>query len=149
MIIANVAKLMTDATGQGWVQHLVGGTSKALLAAGPTVCLTGRGKRFFTEIRMFEVCRAIIFNEPTFLANSEWRILTASIHPNEQGKDCGLNALMDIITSCSTLRVRYVVPTVEEHVCLLFLELAHFFIPLSRKQVDSSRRRSMTLMALL
>ncbi|RBR12500.1 uncharacterized protein FIESC28_08624 [Fusarium coffeatum] len=99
-------ELMTDSTGQGWVQHLVGGTSKALVAAGPTVCLTGRGRRFFTEIRIFEVCRAIIFNEPTFLANSEWRFLTASIHPNEHGKDCGLNSLLDIITLCSTLRVR-------------------------------------------
>ena len=109
--------LQTDATGQGWVQHLVDGTSKALVATGPTVCLTGRGKRFFTEIRIFEVCRAIIFNEPTFLANSEWRFLTESLHPNEQAEDCGLNALLDIITSCSTLRVRYAVPTVEEHVC--------------------------------
>ncbi|CAG7559002.1 unnamed protein product [Fusarium equiseti] len=99
-------ELMTDATGQGWVQHLVGGTSKALVAAGPTVCLTGRGKRFFTEIRIFEVCRAIIFNEPTFLANSEWRLLTAGMQPDAQGDDHGLNALLDIITLCSTLRVR-------------------------------------------
>src|SRR5690349_11754211 len=106
---------MTDATGQGWVQHLVGGTSKALVAASPTVCQTGRGKRFFTEIRIFEVCRAIIFNEPTFLANSEWRLLTAGMHPEWQGDDHGLNALLDIITLCSTLRVRYVVPNVKRH----------------------------------
>jgi len=74
IVIANIAKLMTDATGQGWVQHLVGGTSEALVAAGPTVCLTG------------------------------------------QGDDHGLSALLDIITLCSTLRVRYVVSTVKNHV---------------------------------
>ncbi|RFN53913.1 hypothetical protein FIE12Z_1827 [Fusarium flagelliforme] len=119
MVIANIAKLMTDATGQGWVQHLVGGTSKALVAAGPKVCLTGRGKRFFTEIRIFEVCRAIIFNEPTFLANSEWRLLTTGMHPESQGDDHGLNALLDIITLCSTLRVRVhtLLYTLEPQTC--------------------------------
>lgn len=99
-------KLMTDATGEGWIQHLVHGTSKALVAAGPTSCKSGHGRRFFTEIRIFEVCRAIIFNEPTFLAKPDWRCLTREIRTKEQGDIDSLGELLDIIVSCSTLRVR-------------------------------------------
>ncbi|KAF5647956.1 hypothetical protein F52700_1169 [Fusarium sp. NRRL 52700] len=99
-------ELMTDATGEGWVQHLVHGTSKALVAAGPTSCQSGHGHRFFTEIRIFEVCRAIIFNEPTFLAEANWRCLTREMRAKDQSNNESLDELLDIIVSCSTLRVR-------------------------------------------
>ncbi|KAF5982809.1 hypothetical protein FCOIX_3534 [Fusarium coicis] len=99
-------ELMTDATGEGWIQHLVHGTSKALVAAGPASCKSGHGQRFFTEIRIFEVCRAIIFNEPTFLAKADWRCLTREMTGEEQGNGDSLDELLDIIVSCSTLRVR-------------------------------------------
>ncbi|KAH7473061.1 hypothetical protein FOMA001_g12655 [Fusarium oxysporum f. sp. matthiolae] len=99
-------ELMTDATGEGWIQHLVHGTSKALVAAGPTSCQSGHGQRFFTEIRIFEVCRAIIFNEPTFLAKADWRCLIREMRAKEQGNADILDELLDIIVSCSTLRVR-------------------------------------------
>ncbi|KAF4964492.1 hypothetical protein FSARC_7594 [Fusarium sarcochroum] len=100
-------ELMSDSTGQGWIQHLVHGTSKALVAAGPSACELGLGQRFFTEIRIFEVCRAIIFNQPTFLADPEWRRLTEKM-PLAKGtvEAPSLDELLDIIVLCSTLRVR-------------------------------------------
>ncbi|KAF4500974.1 hypothetical protein FAGAP_2815 [Fusarium agapanthi] len=99
-------ELMTDATGEGWIQHLVHGTSKALVTAGPTSCISGHGQRFFTEIRIFEVCRAIIFNEPTFLATADWRCLTREMRVKDQDNSDSLDELLDTIVSCSTLRVR-------------------------------------------
>ncbi|KAI8715964.1 Zn(2)-C6 fungal-type domain-containing protein [Fusarium sp. LHS14.1] len=99
-------ELMSDTTGQGWVQHLVHGTSSALVATGPLAFETGLGKRFFTEIRIFEVCRAIIFNEPTFLANAGWQELSAKLQDVEDGQSHPLDALLDIVVLCSTLRVR-------------------------------------------
>ncbi|KAF4339462.1 hypothetical protein FBEOM_6583 [Fusarium beomiforme] len=99
-------ELMTDSTGEGWVQHLVHGTSKALIAAGPTACQSGFGQRFFTQIRIFEVCRSIIFNEATFLANADWKYLTDDMLSKSEGGDLSLDELLDIVVSCSTLRVR-------------------------------------------
>ncbi|RGP71699.1 hypothetical protein FLONG3_7003 [Fusarium longipes] len=99
-------ELMTDASGAGWVQHLVHGTSKALIAAGPSVCQSTLGRRFFTEIRVFEACRSIIFNEPTFLANPDWKRTIAQIQNDSHSDIYGLNVLLDIVVSCSTLRVR-------------------------------------------
>lgn len=98
---------MSDTTGQGWVQHLVHGTSNALVATGPSAFESGLGKRFFTEIRIFEVCRAIVFNEPTFLAEPEWQNLAAKLQVLEADDSHPLDALLDIIVLCSTLRVRY------------------------------------------
>ncbi|KAM0331199.1 hypothetical protein ACHAPQ_006106 [Fusarium lateritium] len=98
---------MNDSTGQGWIQHLVHGTSKALVAAGPVSCYSGLGQRFFTEIRIFEVCRAIIFNQPTFLAQDEWREVVERIKVSKDNDGVhSLDDLLDIIVLCSTLRVR-------------------------------------------
>jgi hypothetical protein len=98
---------MSDTTGQGWVQHLVHGTSSALVATGPLAFESGLGKRFFTEIRIFEVCRAIIFNEPTFLADPRWQNLSAKLQElKDDEQSHPLDALLDIIVFCSTLRVR-------------------------------------------
>ncbi|KAF4975554.1 hypothetical protein FZEAL_7669 [Fusarium zealandicum] len=100
-------ELMGDATGQGWLQHLVHGTSRALVATGPLAFQSGSGKRFFMEIKIFEVCRAIIFNETSFLANPDWRCLSSKLHdPAEDYESHRLDALLDIIVLCSTLRTR-------------------------------------------
>lgn len=99
---------MTDSTGYGWIQHIVHGTSQALVASGSKSYRTGYGKRFFMEAKIFEVCRAIIFNEPTFLTMPEWIRLSSDLR---QDVDEGFNyhpldILLDIITKCSALRVR-------------------------------------------
>ncbi|RSM07307.1 hypothetical protein CDV31_008672 [Fusarium ambrosium] len=99
-------ELMSDTTGQGWLQHLVHGTSNALVATGPLAFESGLGKRFFTEIRIFEVCRAIIFNEPSFLADPGWQNLSAKLQGLDADQSHPLDALLDIIVLCSTLRVR-------------------------------------------
>ncbi|KAM5350181.1 hypothetical protein ACJ41O_006686 [Fusarium nematophilum] len=99
-------ELMSDSTGQGWVQHLVHGTASALVAAGPLAFQSGRGSRFFLEIKIFEVCRAIVFNEETFLADPGWRNLSVSLRGTAEGRVHPLDALLDVIVSCSTLRVR-------------------------------------------
>jgi hypothetical protein len=101
---------MTDSSGDGWLQHLVHGTSQALVAGGPSTCLSGPCRRFFTESKIFEVCRAIVFNRPTFLAEERWISLSASLRVSSNwGKSQqGLDALLDIVVMCSSLRVQYV-----------------------------------------
>lgn len=98
---------MSDSTGQGWVQHIVHGTSKALVASGPNACHSSFGKRFFTEVKIFEVCRAIVFNEPTFLAQPKWRALSSKFQADLSDPEIHpLDELLDIIVACSSLRVR-------------------------------------------
>ncbi len=97
-------QLMHDSTGQYWLQHMVHGTSKALGAAGPSVCHpSGPELRFFLEAaRTFEVCRAIIFNQPTFLSDGDWEKLLSGA---TQDKRRSLDTLLDLVVKCSRLRV--------------------------------------------
>lgn len=98
---------MVDPSGQGWVQHLVHGTSKALIAAGPQACENLYSRRFFTEVKVFEVCRAIVFNDPSFLTESQWKSFSKSIQiESNDNKFHSLDELLDIMLSCSALRVR-------------------------------------------
>ncbi|KAH6983432.1 hypothetical protein BKA56DRAFT_482874 [Ilyonectria sp. MPI-CAGE-AT-0026] len=106
-LLLGLFELMSDSTGQGWVQHIVHGTSKALVASGPLSCQSSFGKRFFMEVKIFEVCRAIIFNEPTFLAQSKWKALSAKLQTDlVEAEAHPLDELLDIIVACSSLRVR-------------------------------------------
>jgi hypothetical protein len=102
--------LITDSSGDGWLQHLIHGTSQALIAGGPSTCLSGPCSSFFTESKVFEVCRAIVFNRPTFLAEERWMALSASLRAssNWSTSQQGLDALLDLVVLCSSLRVRYV-----------------------------------------
>lgn len=92
-------KLLQDASGQKWLQHMVFGTAQALVASGAAACKSGTMRTFFVQARTFEACRAIIFNQPSFLANPEWISLT-------DGPSTNLSEILKLVVLCSSLRVR-------------------------------------------
>ncbi|KAK3307664.1 uncharacterized protein B0T15DRAFT_554596 [Chaetomium strumarium] len=109
-LLLGLFELITDPSGDSWLQHLVHGTSQALMAGGPSACISGPCSRFFAESKVFEVCRAIVFNRPTFLADEEWLSLSASLRASSNWSTAQqrLDALLDMVVMCSSLRVRYV-----------------------------------------
>ncbi|KAF7181001.1 hypothetical protein CNMCM7691_000130 [Aspergillus felis] len=72
-------ELMHDMTGEGWVKHFLYGTSNMLQLRGPEAHISGSGRSFFLTVRVFEICRALIYSEPTFLCRPEWMSLTTKI----------------------------------------------------------------------
>ncbi|KAK3294697.1 uncharacterized protein B0H64DRAFT_463688 [Chaetomium fimeti] len=108
-LLLGLFELMNDATGDGWLQHLVHGTAQALIAGSPSACISGSCSRFFTESKIFEVCRAILFNQPSFLAEDGWMALSASLRSSSttwNKSQKALDSLLDIVVLCSSLRVR-------------------------------------------
>ncbi|EFQ30674.1 uncharacterized protein GLRG_05818, partial [Colletotrichum graminicola M1.001] len=100
-------ELMQDASGQRWLQHMVFGTSKALIASGPAACNSGTMRAFFVQARSFEVCRSIIFNQTSFLAAPEWIDLTDNWSRSSVAMTRGsLDELLKLIVLCSALRAR-------------------------------------------
>ncbi|KAK0110175.1 hypothetical protein ONS95_002826 [Cadophora gregata] len=65
-------ELMSDFSGEGWVKHILYGTSRMLQLRGPEAHLTGRGRSFFLTVRIFEISRALAFSESTFLNERPW-----------------------------------------------------------------------------
>lgn len=94
------SQLMYDPTGEGWVKHTMFGTSKILQHLGPEAFRSGLGLSFFNQMRMFEVSRALLFSESSFLVESSWMnlmhthaILDDDVHP--------IHNLLSLMIKCS------------------------------------------------
>ncbi|RDW64673.1 hypothetical protein BP6252_10324 [Coleophoma cylindrospora] len=96
-------ELMSDISGEGWVKHILYGTSKILQTRKPEAYLRGSGRSFFLTARVFEICRSLIYNDISFLFEDQWVSLMGRIweediadwHPKEK--------LFDLMLSCSEL----------------------------------------------
>ncbi|KOS23404.1 hypothetical protein ESCO_006606 [Escovopsis weberi] len=105
---------MNEPTGQGWSQHMVHGTARALEASGPARCRSGSGRAFFIQARVFEISRTILFDESSFLTQPAWMRLSREMQNNDKDGDGWrpLDSLLDIMVMCSrlgsVLRSRYV-----------------------------------------
>lgn len=68
---------MRDPTGTNWLAHFLHGTSTMLCLQGPSMLLHSskeyeNHQAFFISARIFEISRALIYTEPTFLTTPEW-----------------------------------------------------------------------------
>ena len=93
---------MYDPTGAGWIKHTMYGTSRLLQLLGPKACRSGEARNFFLEVRVFEVSRAVLFSESSFLVTPPWLALinhlrceSEIVHPKE--------ALLDVMSHCADL----------------------------------------------
>ncbi|KAH6666541.1 hypothetical protein F5X68DRAFT_177034 [Plectosphaerella plurivora] len=94
-------ELMQDPSGQRWLQHMVFGTSRALTAIGPARIRSGPLRTFFTQVRAFEVCRSIIFNDASFLATPEWVDAVRDMGERQLPEE-----ILEIVALCAGLRAR-------------------------------------------
>jgi hypothetical protein len=97
-------ELMFDTTGEGWLKHFLHGTSALLEYRGPAAHRDGAGRRFFLAVRIFEISRALIYSNESFLAQSEWRHLMTTMWSEDSMQDWHpKEALFDLMLSCSML----------------------------------------------
>jgi len=102
-----IFELMLDHTGDGWIKHIYHGTSQILASRGPKAFRSGAGRRFLLEARTFEVARAIIFSERTFLATPPWLKLMDHLWTRNYAKEWSpKESLLSIMTMCSDLCIR-------------------------------------------
>lgn len=98
---------MCDDTGQGWVWHMLYGTSRILQSLTPNGCRTGAGREFFLEIRIFEIARSMLFGEKSFLASKPWTDFTQELWLGDHaGEWSPADRLLDIMTLVADLCVR-------------------------------------------
>ncbi|KAH4102509.1 hypothetical protein HBH70_215600 [Parastagonospora nodorum] len=105
-------ELMRDSTGTNWLSHFLQGTCTILRLQHPeTLASPGeynlRKRKFFFATRIFEIARALIYSEPTFLSAPDWVAAisklrdsegAAAYHPKE--------ALFDILPIVAELSIR-------------------------------------------
>jgi len=99
---------MCDASGDSWIKHIQYGTSKLLQLRGPSALFSDSFRSFFFSVRVYEICRALIFNEETFLDEPGWKALTHQIWENAQSGWHPKEDLLGLMVSCISLNMRYV-----------------------------------------
>ena len=102
---------MRDSTGVNWLAHFLHGTSTMLRLLGPNI-LTSPNKEnthsqaFFFSARIFELSRALIYTEPTFLSTSEWSAAIEMYWVQNGELRTPKEALFDIIPAFGDLGMR-------------------------------------------
>ena len=97
---------MNSESGDGWLVHMVHGTGAALQASGPSLCMSGLGQSFFLQARVFEISRALLLGDSTFLSNPQWAAPCQALYGGKERSGQALDELLNIIVRCSRLRVR-------------------------------------------
>jgi hypothetical protein len=102
---------MRDSTGVNWLAHFLHGTSTMLLLLGPSVLTTPSKENkhrqaFFFSARIFELSRALIYTEPTFLSTSEWSAAIELYWVQNRELRTPKEALFDIIPAFGDLGIR-------------------------------------------
>jgi hypothetical protein len=102
---------MRDQTGENWLAHFLNGTSTLLRLQGPRI-LDPQDKEmdhrqvFFFSMRVFEISRALIYTEPTFLATPEWSKTIAAYWIQHPASWTPKEALFDILPRSVDLAIR-------------------------------------------
>ncbi|KAM5370890.1 hypothetical protein ACJZ2D_008323 [Fusarium nematophilum] len=65
-------ELLSETSGERWVQHMLYGTSRMFQLAGSSVQLSHLGEKLFAAFRALEASRAIIYGDGTFLSQEQW-----------------------------------------------------------------------------
>lgn len=102
---------MRDSTGVNWLAHFLHGTSTMLRLLGPGVLTVSSEENkylqsFFFSVRIFELSRALIYTEPTFLSTTEWRFAIKGYWAQNPALWTLKEALFDIIPNFSDLGIR-------------------------------------------
>ncbi|OQD69739.1 hypothetical protein PENPOL_c002G04523 [Penicillium polonicum] len=108
-------ELLSDESGEGWVKHMLYGTSKMLQLAGPTDCMSSARRIFYDLFRVLEASRALIYNEETILSQECWLGLQKSLSSSAIRWD----AIEEIITlmietSAFSLRAGSIIEMIPE-----------------------------------
>ena len=102
-------ELMSTTIGDSWLTHMKYGMSTIARLRGPKICLssTAASRDFFLTFRWFELSRALLYVDTTFLAESEWiTTMKKAIDPSKKGKSCQFNEqLFGATVDTAVLRV--------------------------------------------
>lgn len=97
-------ELMADASGDNWIRHILVGISRMLEACGTRRLRFGGYRRFFLEIRIFEISRSLITTTESILVRPEWRLLSKEVWTGAYAQEWHPNdLLLDLMVEISDL----------------------------------------------
>ncbi|KAJ5296487.1 Cupin 2 conserved barrel [Penicillium atrosanguineum] len=108
-------ELLSDDSGEGWVKHMLHGTSKMLQLTGPSSCMSSPRRIFYDLFRVLEASRALLYNEETILSQECWLRLQKTLSSEETRWDPMEEIITLMIqTSAFSLRAHDIIENISE-----------------------------------
>jgi hypothetical protein len=98
---------MYDTTGVGWNAHMGFGISVLLNVFGPDSFRAPQSLAIYREIRLFEISRAALFQQPTILSHDKWLSFDQR-HRIDGGGNTVLEAAFDLFLKHVILHQKWV-----------------------------------------
>lgn len=99
-------ELTYDETGEGWKRHMMYGVAKLFDHFGPDICQSAQLGGLYNDVRLFEISRAALLTQPTFLSRSAWRDTNSRAQSDLTGSEL-LEDVFDVMLGCTDLGHRH------------------------------------------
>lgn len=109
MLILSIFELISDPTGEAFLQHIGVGVAEVVESLGPGFFREGRARRFFIEWRSFELSRCVLLTRPSVLGQERWLEHSRWARGEESEMHAEhFDGLMDIVFRCVDFVRRWV-----------------------------------------
>ncbi|RDL31807.1 uncharacterized protein BP5553_09209 [Venustampulla echinocandica] len=98
-------ELLSDSSGDGWVKHMLYGTSMLLQLSSPDKNMSSLRRTFYGIFRMLEASRALLYGEATILADSTWENFHRELVSDDESWD-PIEGILALMIHCSTFSLR-------------------------------------------
>ncbi|KFY46873.1 hypothetical protein V494_00283 [Pseudogymnoascus sp. VKM F-4513 (FW-928)] len=108
-------ELLSDPSGDGWVKHMLHGTSMILRLSRSDKCMSPLRRTFYGIFRMLEASRALLYGEATILSEESWATFHKELVPVNQIWD-PIEEILALMIRCSAfnLQVQQIVSQIPE-----------------------------------
>ncbi|KFX86878.1 hypothetical protein V490_08756 [Pseudogymnoascus sp. VKM F-3557] len=98
-------ELLSDPSGEGWVKHMLHGTSMILRLSSPDKNMSSLRRTFYGIFRMLEASRALLYGEATILAEDSWVNFHKELVSADEIWD-PIEEILALMIRCSTFNIR-------------------------------------------
>ncbi|KAH7131746.1 hypothetical protein B0J13DRAFT_108152 [Dactylonectria estremocensis] len=102
--LLGIFELLSETSGERWVQHMLHGTSRMFQLSGLTAQPSRLSEKLFAAFRALEATRAIIYGNGTFLSQENW-IQRQSVFPSHQADSTEMSLKLSLKVSSFSKRL--------------------------------------------
>lgn len=103
-------QLLSDPSGEGWVKHMLHGTSMILRLSRQDKNMSSLRRTFYGIFRMLEASRALLYGEATILSEDSWVNFHKELVSGDEIWD-PIEEILALMIRCSTFNLRCVSTT--------------------------------------
>ncbi|KAL3470870.1 hypothetical protein BJX99DRAFT_267174, partial [Aspergillus californicus] len=105
-IFLGLFELLSDKSGDGWIKHMLYGTSKMLQLAGPSMVKSRLRRGFLDLFRVLEASRSLLYHEETILSQECWIELQKNLCSTKDIPWQPMDGILNLMIETSAFNLR-------------------------------------------